>query len=601
MIGSKQVLEALPVPVYMTNGDGGLTYYNQAAADFWGHRPELNSSRWCGSWRLFWPDGRPMRHDECPMAIALTEGREMRGVEAVAERPDGSRVPFMPYPTLLRDDDGRIVGAINMLVDIAERKNGHVESAQLAAIVEGSDDGIVSKTLDGIITSWNAGASRILGYSADEMVGQPILRIIPPELLDEERSILARLRKGERIDHFDTVRLTKDGRRVNVSLTVSPLRDARGTIVGASKIARDITDRKQSESLQTLLFEELNHRVKNTLATIQAIASQSLRRAASPRDFVTSFNGRVQALARAHDLRVQSNLKGAPISEILREQVLLENSTDLRISCVGPFVMLDARSAVQLALVVHELATNARKYGALSVPEGRLTISWTLKADIPRELSLDWIETNVPDVSVPTSHGFGSTLIQRTLEANGGDVSTRYEADGVKCAIRLPLPETENYLPESLASASSGMRNPLPCSPSDGVGLQGKRILVVEDEPLVGLEVSADLAAAGCDVIGPASNLTSARRLIDEAEFDAALLDANLAGDPVDEIAAKLARRGIPFAFATGYGRQALPADFRDAPVLTKPFNREQLLGIVEGLIGEPATATVVRLKRRRV
>ncbi len=601
MIGSKQVLEALPVPVYMTNGDGDLTYYNQAAADFWGHRPELNSSRWCGSWRLFWPDGRPMRHDECPMAIALTEGREMRGVEAVAERPDGSRVPFMPYPTLLRDDDGRIVGAINMLVDIAERKNGHVESAQLAAIVEGSDDAIVSKTLDGIITSWNAGASRILGYSADEMVGQPILRIIPPELLDEERSILARLRKGERIDHFDTVRLTKDGRRVNVSLTVSPLRDARGTIVGASKIARDITDRKQAESLQTLLFEELNHRVKNTLATIQAIASQSLRRAASPRDFVTSFNGRVQALARAHDLLVQSKMKGAPISEILREQVLLENSTDLRISCVGPFVMLDARSAVQLALVVHELATNARKYGALSVPEGRLTISWTLKADIPRELSLDWIETNVPDVSVPTSHGFGSTLIQRTLEANGGDVSTRYEADGVKCAIRLPLPETENYLPESLASASSGMRNPLPCSPSDGVRLQGKRILVVEDEPLVGLEVSADLAAAGCDVIGPASNLTSARRLIDEAEFDAALLDANLAGDPVDEIAAKLARRGIPFAFATGYGRQALPADFRDAPVLTKPFNREQLLGIVEGLIGEPETATVVRLKRRRV
>ncbi len=311
---------------------------------------------------------------------------------------------------------GRIVGAINMLVDIAERKNGHVELAQLAAIVEGSDDAIVSKTLDGIITSWNAGASRILGYSADEMVGQPILGIIPPELLDEERSILARLRKGERIDHFDTVRLTKDGRRVNVSLTVSPLRDARGTVVGASKIARDITDRKQAESLQTLLFEELNHRVKNTLATIQAIASQSLRRAASPRDFVTSFNGRVQALARAHDLLVQSKMKGAPISEILREQVLLENSTDLRISCAGPFVMLDARSAVQLALVVHELATNARKYGALSVPEGRLTISWTLKADIPRELSLDWIETNVPDVSVPTSHGFGSTLIKRTLE-----------------------------------------------------------------------------------------------------------------------------------------------------------------------------------------
>src|SRR6478736_862473 len=404
MIGSKEVLEALPVAVYLTDSEGRLTFYNEAAAEFWGCRPELLSSLWCGSWRLYWPDGRPMTHDEYPMAVALREGRELRGVEAVAERPDGSRVPFIPYPTLLKDGDGRVVGAINILIDIADRKTGYVESAQLAAIVQGSDDAIISKTLDGRITSWNRGASRILGYSAEEMIGESILKIIPPELVDEEKGILARLRKGERIDHFDTVRLAKNGRRVNLSLTISPLRDLSGAIIGASKIARDITDRKQAEELQTLLFEELNHRVKNTLATIQAIASQSLRRAATPRDFVTSFNGRVQALARAHDLLVHSKMKGAPISEILREQVMLENSADLRISSAGPFVMLDARSAVQLALVVHELATNARKYGALSLPDGQLDISWNLKTNGVRELFLTWKETGVPNVSAPTSH-----------------------------------------------------------------------------------------------------------------------------------------------------------------------------------------------------
>ena len=156
-------------------------------------------------------------------------------------------------------------------------------SANWPPSCKGSDDAIISKTLDGRITSWNRGASRILGYSADEMVGELILKIIPPELVDEEKGILARLRKGERIDHFDTVRLAKNGRRVNLSLTISPLRDLNGAIIGASKIARDITDRKQAEELQTLLFEELNYRVKNTLATIQAIASQSLRRAATPR------------------------------------------------------------------------------------------------------------------------------------------------------------------------------------------------------------------------------------------------------------------------------------------------------------------------------
>jgi PAS domain S-box-containing protein len=506
----------------------------------------------------------------------------------------------MPYPTLLRDDDGRVVAAINMLVDISPRKTGDVESAQLAAIVSNSDDAIVSKTLDGIITSWNAGASRILGYSAEEMIGQPIIRIVPPELIDEERGILARLRKGERIDHFDTIRVAKNGSRVNVSLTVSPLRDGNGTIVGASKIARDISDRKQAESLQTLLFEELNHRVKNTLATIQAIASQSLRRAANPRDFVASFNGRVQALARAHDLLVQSKMKGAPISEILREQVMLENSTDLRIACAGPFVMLDARSAVQLALVVHELATNARKYGALSVAEGRLDIRWSMKVNAGPELRLEWSETAVPGVTAPTTHGFGSTLIQRTLEANGGDVSTSYRADGLTCEIRLPLPEAEFDRTEAVVTVPPEARNAAPMRASGDRQLLGKRILLVEDEPLVGMEIGSDLAAAGCEVVGPAASVKSARQLIGIGHLDAALLDANLAGDPVDEIAAELARRGIPFAFSTGYGRQALPASFRDAAVLTKPYNLDQLLSVLCGLIpqGGGVSDKVVPLKR---
>src|SRR5690606_16518016 len=133
------------------------------------------------------------------------------------------------------------------------------------------------KTLDGRVTSWNAGAQRIFGYTAEEMIGQSVLRLIPPELRSEEEDMLSRLKNGERIEHFDTIRVTKDGRRIHVSLTVSPLRDRSGQIVGASKIARDVTERKQAEDMQRLLFNELNHRVKNMLAAIQAIASQSLR------------------------------------------------------------------------------------------------------------------------------------------------------------------------------------------------------------------------------------------------------------------------------------------------------------------------------------
>src|SRR5438132_97089 len=121
MITGTELLEALPVAVYTTDAEGRITFYNRAAAELWGHHPELGSSQWCGSWRLYWPDGRPMPHDECPMAIALREGRELRGVEAIAERPDGSRVAFTPYPTVLRDPDGTVVGAVNVLVDITDR------------------------------------------------------------------------------------------------------------------------------------------------------------------------------------------------------------------------------------------------------------------------------------------------------------------------------------------------------------------------------------------------------------------------------------------------------------------------------------------------
>ena len=355
-MNTAELLEALPVPVYTTDAQGRITFYNQAAADLWGRRPQLGTDEWCGSWRIWWPDGRRLRHDQCPMAVALKEGRPIRGVEAVAERPDGTRVHFLPFPTPLHDASGRVTGAINLLMDITDRCRAEQESAHLAAIVASSDDAIVTKTLEGRITSWNAGATRIFGYEAAEMVGQPITRIIPPESQDEEQQILARLKRGEHIHHYETVRIAKDGRRVDISLTVSPLRDRFGNVVGASKIARDITERKEAERLQRLLMEELSHRIKNTLATTQAIASQSLHRAKSPSDFVASFSGRVQALARAHELLTQTNLQGAEIKELVHEQVLL-GGADGRISCSGPVLMLDAQAAVHVSLVLHELVT----------------------------------------------------------------------------------------------------------------------------------------------------------------------------------------------------------------------------------------------------
>jgi PAS domain S-box-containing protein len=241
------MLEALPAAIYTTDADGRITHFNQAAVHFSGRVPELGTDHWCVSWKLYRPDGSPLPHDQCPMALALKEGRIVRGSELIAERPDGQRIWVMPYPTPLRDSEGRIVGGVNMLVDITERKRAEEVQARLAAIVDSSDDAIVAKTLDGVITSWNRGAEMIFGYSEQEAVGRHISLIIPEERLPEEDDVLARLRRGEKIDHFETERRAKDGRVLHISLTVSPIRDSTGRVVGASKVARDITERKRAE------------------------------------------------------------------------------------------------------------------------------------------------------------------------------------------------------------------------------------------------------------------------------------------------------------------------------------------------------------------
>jgi PAS domain S-box-containing protein len=580
MTSENDALARLSVPVYTTDTEGYITFYNDAAAEFWGTRPEIGRSKWCGAWRLYRPDGTPLEHHDSALAITLRERCPVVGADAVAERPDGTRSSFMPHPSLLTNEAGEVTGAINLLVDLSDRNATYLGQERLAAIVSSSDDIIISKTLDGSITSWNASATRILGFDEAEMLGQPILRIIPPELAHEEAEILGKIRRGLRIEHFDTERLTKDGRRVQLSLTVSPLRDRTGRIVGASKVARDITERKRHDELQKLLFNELNHRVKNTLATIQAIAAQSLRRATNPSEFVTSFSGRVQALARAHDLLVRGELKEARLADIIGEQVILGRS-DPRIVQAGPDVRLEPQSAVQIALVLHELATNARKYGALSLPNGTLSIDWLVTKD--SGLVIDWREGGLTKVTTPENAGFGSVLINEALRSGGGSTSIRFHDTGIYCHIRLPLTpgEQRRYIGNR---AANQVEPQSALEPQDQSDLQGRRILIVEDDPLIALDVCDLLADEGMVVVGPARNLSQARHLVAAGAFEVALIDANLNGDPVDEIAASLSARGVPYAFCTGYGPEALPEGHQNSTILPKPFAQHELLRVVRAL-----------------
>jgi len=239
---SLQLLQVLPVAVYTCDLEGYITMYNNAAAALWGREPELGKQQWCGSWKLFRTDDTPLSFDEHPVAIILKGGIIVKEQEIIIQRPDGSKRNVIPHAKPILDNSGKITGAVNLLLDVTDRNIAEKGAANLAAIVQSSEDAIISKTLEGIVTSWNPGAERLFGYTADEMIGQSILKILPEDRLKEEPAILERIRKGERIEHFYTIRKTKQGKLVDISLTVSPIKDNEGRIIGASKIARDVTD-----------------------------------------------------------------------------------------------------------------------------------------------------------------------------------------------------------------------------------------------------------------------------------------------------------------------------------------------------------------------
>lgn len=452
---------------------------------------------------------------------------------------------------------------------------------RLAAIVESSDDAIISKSLDGIIRSWNNGAEKIFGYSADEMIGQPITTIIPPDLQDEETLIISKLRAGEKIDHFDTVRLTKDGRRMDISLTVSPLRDSTGKIIGASKVARDVTDRKRAERLQNLLVDELNHRVKNMLATVQAIANQSLASAPSPQVFNDNFRGRLQALANAHDLLVKERMQGLLLKELIQTELKQHTDGTTEIDINGPRILLDSTLAVQMALTFHELTTNARKFGALSGPGGRVAVSWHRDPVDPELLNISWQETSSVPVRAPEHTGFGISLIEKSLKASGGRAIFKFEDTGLHVDLLVRAPE------DPTPSVQAQMQGPEQFDDHNGApapALRGLKVLLVEDEVVVSMDMEFRLEELGCSVIGPAATVQEALDVLASNTSDIALVDANLGGERVDLVVETLASRGIPFAFSTGYGREALPSGFQDITILSKPFNDDQLSAVLKRL-----------------
>jgi PAS domain S-box-containing protein len=341
---------------------------------------------------------------------------------------------FLSRGQFIRDSNGIATECYGVMIDITERKAAEEAAARLAAIVASSEDAIFSTNLDGVVTSWNQSAERLFGYQSNEIIGGPVERIVPQERLSESRSNREIARKGDAIGPLETIKIKKNGEQVNVSLTLSPIRNSSGQISGTSTIARDITERKTWEQRQTMLVRELSHRVKNTLAVIQAMTRLTLRTNSDPRTFADNFESRIRSLASSHNLLTEANWRGAHLRDVIRSQLSgLVDDVACRFDLRGKDVILPAEASAQLGLVLHELGVNAIKHGALSQPGGRVGIVWTATS---KKLRLTWRERGGPVIATePSRIGFGTSLVMSSAQK----VLRRFGPKGFTCKLELEL------------------------------------------------------------------------------------------------------------------------------------------------------------------
>ena len=591
------------------------------------------------------------------------------------------------------------------------------ESSWLGAIIQSSSDAIISTALDGTIASWNPAAERVFGYKPEEAIGRSVRLLIPAERQQEADDILTSITAGKTVRNHETVRLHQNKRRLRMIVTVSPIHDDAGKIVGASKIVRDITsqyedqlqlqeseerfealadnipqlawmadkdglifwynkrwyeytgttleetkgqgwqklhhpdhvdrvttsmqhswdtgepweetfplrgadgkfrwflsralpvhdkqgelalwfgtntditDQKQHEEQIQFLMNEVNHRSKNMITLVQAIARQT---ASKHEDFMPRFSERMQSLASSQDLLVHSGWRGARVDEIVNSQLAhFKDLIGTRIFLKGPQVRLTSAAAQSLGMALHELATNAGKYGALSNDTGTVTILWNVVQNGTGKFDITWSEEGGPPVTAPERRGFGSTVIEKMARiAFGQPVKLEFLPQGVRWHLRSiddRVFEDDDYKSAEHAPETEQMHAPAPTVPVPQSAKQVQRILVVEDEAIIAIDVAAALEDSGYEVIGPVGSVYEALQLLDKVQCDGAVVDVDLAGETADPVAERLMKAGIPFVTVSGSSRDTAGKAYENSPFLTKPILTQRLVGQVTNLLTESA------------
>jgi two-component sensor histidine kinase/CheY-like chemotaxis protein len=351
-----------------------------------------------------------------------------------------------------------------------------------------------------------------------------------------------------------------------------------GSVSAVGAWVIEISERKAAEEREQLLAREVDHRAKNLLTVVQSVVQMT--RADNAEQFRAGVTGRIQSLARAHGLLASSRWQGVELTQLARDELAPYLTDDgSRVSVEGPPLRLSPAAGQSLAMVLHELATNAAKYGSLSRPEGRLRLSWSQEEDGGQPVRLLWCEENGKAAVPPSRSGFGARLIQASVERQlGGELAYHWGEDGLTVQLLLPASHFQSLAPtEPPAEQPALLAEPEPPQPRPA----GCRVLLVEDEALIGMELEEALQEAGCSVIGVAATAAEALDMIERDQPQGALLDINLGGETSFPVADRLAEVGVPFAFCTGYAADAmLPERFAGVPLIRKPFNAASVVDL---------------------
>src|SRR3569832_223628 len=448
------ILDVLPIATLVCGADGSIQQYNERAVEIWGRAPAAGQSHrdFVSGVKFFASDGTPMRTSL--VERVLTTGEPVRDTELRSERADGSEIYVAISVDPLRDARGDMVGVINCFLDITERRRmvaaleesrrvAREQEQRLAATDEHAASGITEIAPVGRLLRVNEATCAFLGRTRVDLLSTKLFTHTHPDDADPDRESFRKQVAGELQFYSIEKRLVRpDGREVWVSVRSSPVRAASGELLYVVRVVQDITERKLAERRQRLLIDELNHRVKNTLATVHSLAAQTARGEPLPAIFRERIEGRLNALSKAHKQLTERHWEHADLRDLLTASLAPYAATaSNRIVLRGEDLVLRPRAVLTLAMVFHELTTNAAKYGALSVSGGRVEKAWRpVEEDGRAQHTNDRTEQAGPPVTAPARRGCGSRRIEGSIAAAlGGSVRLTYAATGLTCALTMPL------------------------------------------------------------------------------------------------------------------------------------------------------------------